>query len=94
MRSESHAFSEFSNAAIASGVLSASKGSDFTSLSPDELLRVEKRAVRGCLHLAQHCELEFDEDRAWNVLCRSCFGEEGIERFVSPIVGLVAEYSL
>ena len=40
------------------------------------------------------CELKFDDDRAWNVLSRACFGEEGIERFVSPIVGLVAECSL
>ena len=43
---------------------------------------------------AQSIELNIDEDRAWNVLSRSCFGEGSVERIVSSINGLVTGYML
>ena len=48
--------------------------------------------MRGTVRLAHHCELKFDEDRAWNMLSRACLGDESVECFVSSIIGLVVEY--
>ena len=55
----------------------------------DELLRMEKMAVRAGAHLVHARGLEIDENGAGNVLARACLGEEGVEGVVANANGLV-----